>query len=132
MVLRPALASLNRRLYAPFPAPGPEWEGRDVPEGYGPAARRVLHDPRPAEARLADGAWQSDAFLFHYRLGLRYGYPECCVLQYACEATCLRPLDARRGITFGPYVPCDACLDRYLAAYLDGAVPEPAVLVPVD
>ena len=126
----PSIRALNERLYAPFAERGIEWEGRQVPEGFGPRVRR-LRRAGGVERRVFDRDAITESFLYHFALGLHYGYPECCVLQYACEVPVLSPLQLRGGITLGDYVPCDACLERYLFDYItDGKqwrrVPGPA------
>jgi hypothetical protein len=109
--------ALNDRLYPDFPAGGIEWEGRAVPEGFGPRIRRLRRAGGP-EQRATDPDAIVEAFLFHYRLGTRYGYPECCVLQYSMEVPVVSPLLLRGGITLGSHVPCDACLEHYLLDYI--------------
>ncbi|MES2154024.1 MAG: hypothetical protein V4510_02725 [bacterium] len=110
--------ALNERLYPAFDAGGIEWEGRQVPEGFGPRVRRLRRAGGP-EKRAQDPAAIEEAFLYHFRLGTRYGYPECCVLQYAMEAPVISPLLLRGGITLSGYVPCDACLESYLLDYIE-------------
>lgn len=138
MAERPGLGvvfqSLNQHLYPGFPAVTLEWEGRQVPEGFGPRVRRLRRAGGP-EQRTQDPEALVEAFLYHFRLGTRYGYPECCVLQYAMEAPAVSPLLLRGGFTFNGYVPCDACVERYLLDYIeDGeawrAVDGPAMPLP--
>lgn len=110
-------ASLNERQYPKFPAWTIDWEGRQVPEGFGPRIRRLRRTGTP-EQRGEDPEALVEAFLFHYRLGTSYGYPECCIMQYAMEAPVVSPLLLRGGITLDEYVPCDACLEAYLHDYI--------------
>lgn len=112
-----ALTALNRRVYAPFPAFSIDWDGRPIPEGFGPRIQKVRR-LGGHEARATDPDAAQESFLFHYRLGLHYGYPPCCVLQYSMEAPYTSPLLLRGGITFGDHVPCDACLEAYLHEYI--------------
>lgn len=116
--LRLVFRSLNERLYPPFPDAGIEWEGRQVPHGFGPRIRR-LRRAGSAEARATDPDAIVEAFLYHLRLGTTYGYPACCVLQYCMEAPVVSPLLLRGGITLSGYVPCDACLESYLLDYIE-------------
>jgi len=115
------LTALNARRYAPFDGLSVDWEGRPLPDGFGPALLRLRR--AGPEARAVDPDAATEAFLFHYRLGLHYGYPECCVLQYAMEVPYASPLLLRGGIVLGSHVPCDACLEAYLHDYItDGPV----------
>ncbi len=110
--------ALNDHLYPPFPEAEIVWEGRQVPEGFGPRIRR-LRRAGSAEQRAINSEAVTEAFLYHYRLGIRYGYPSCCVLQYAMEAPAVSPLLLRGGITLSGYVPCDGCLEAYLLDYIE-------------
>jgi hypothetical protein len=128
-----AVAALNERVYAPFAGSQVDWDGRPIPRGFGPAVRRMRR-AGGAERRAFDADAALDAFLYHLKLGLHYGYPECCVLQYAMEAPYVSPLMLRGGITLGDHVPCDACLEAYLHDYItDGPAhkeyPAPAAAV---
>jgi hypothetical protein len=112
-----AISALNRRVYAPFPAFTIDWDGRPIPEGFGPRLRR-MRAGGDAEARASDPEAALECFLYHYRLGLHYGYPHCCVLQYSLEAPYASPLLLRGGMTLGDHVPCDACLEAWLHDYI--------------
>jgi hypothetical protein len=103
----PVFTVLNQRLYPPFPATV-EWEGRPIPEGYGAASRRLRRFVPDEQAMLAPDL-AAEAFLYHVRLGLHYGYPLCCVLQYASEAPYLPPFQVRPRLD-GNHIPCDGCL----------------------
>lgn len=111
-----AMSALNARVYAPFPAITIDWSGRPIPEGFGPTVRRLRR--AGPETRAVDPDAATEAFLFHYRLGIHYGYPECCVLQYAMEVPYASPFLLRGGIVLGDHVPCDACLEAYLLDYI--------------
>ncbi|MCA1818457.1 MAG: hypothetical protein LC620_00130 [Halobacteriales archaeon] len=111
-----ALTALNARVYAPFPSFAIDWDGRPIPKGFGPAVQRLRR--AGPEGRALDPAAAVEAFLYHYRLGIHYGYPECCVLQYAMEVAYVSPLLLRGGIVLGQHVPCDACLEAYLLDYI--------------
>ena len=128
-----ALTALNARVYAPFPAFTVDWDGRPIPKGFGPTVRR-LRRAGDAQTRALDPELALEAFLYHYRLGIHYGYPECCALQYSMEVPYASPLLLRGGIMLGDHVPCDACLEAYLHAYItDGpalnAYPAPVAAV---
>lgn len=130
MNLLAALSSLNRRRYDGWALLQVDWEGPSLPSLFRRLFVRHLAG-RDLEEALGDPDWHREAFLFHFGLGLHYGYPECCVLQFSCEATTLRPLGERR-LGFQDYVPCEACMDRYLEEYLrlpDGGHAVPQQLV---
>lgn len=110
-----ALGSLNRRIYAGWEATEIEWEGPTLPSMFRSLFTRHLA-ARDPEERMTDPEWHRESFLFHYLLGIHYGYPKCCVLQFSCEATTVRPLGERR-LGFVDYVPCDSCMERYLVDY---------------
>src|SRR5690349_5328076 len=112
MPILAALESLNRRTYAGWDLTEIEWEGPSLAPFFRSRFTRHLA-ARDPEERLLDPDWHLEAFVFHFLLGRHYGYPECCVLQFSCEASTVRPLGERR-LGFGDYVPCDACMERYL------------------
>lgn len=112
-----AISALNRRVYAPFPSFAIDWDGRPIPEGFGPRLLRMRAGGN-AETRAGDPEAALECFLYHYRLGVHYGYPDCCVLQYAMEAPYTSPLLLRGGLTLGDHVPCDACLEAWLHDYI--------------
>jgi hypothetical protein len=128
-----ALRSLNAQRYASFPSYTVDWDGRPIPPGFGPRVRKMrrLGD---WESRAFDSEAAAESFLYHYRLGAHYGYPQCCVLQYSMEAPYVSPLTLRGGIVLGDHVPCDDCLEAYLHDYItDGpavsSYPPPAAPV---
>lgn len=121
-----ALESLARRTYAGWEAVEVQWDGPSLPPTFRRRFARHLAAREPEE-RMSDPDWHREAFLFHMLLGSHYGYPPCCVLQFACEASVVRPLGERR-LGFLDYVPCDACLERYLDEY--HRLPDGGTLVP--
>src|ERR1041384_3124729 len=112
-----ALRVLNARQFPAFSSFSIDWEGRPIPTGFGPAIRRLKRAGDP-ETRVLDPDTATEAFLFHYRLGIHYGYPDCCVLQYAMEVPYVSPFLLRGGIVLGDHVPCDTCLEAYLLDYI--------------
>lgn len=118
MPILDALSSLNRRIYEGWQEVAIEWEGPSLSPMFRNLFTRHLK-PQDPEERFTDPDWHRESFLFHYLLGLHYGYPECCVRQFSCEATTVRPLGERR-LGFVDYVPCDACLETYLHEYVVG------------
>ncbi|MHB8633625.1 MAG: hypothetical protein ACYDBQ_06630 [Thermoplasmatota archaeon] len=115
MPLLDALASLNRRVYAEWDTVTVDWEGPSLPSAFRRLFSRHLAY-RDFEERMLDPDWHRESFLFHLLLGLHYGYPACCVMQFSSEATTVRPLGERR-VGFLDYVPCDTCLEGYLEGY---------------
>ena len=114
-----AITALNSRIYAPFARHTIEWEGKPIPTGFGPKVRRLRQaGVRGTESSALDADAAVEAFLYHYRLGIHYGYPECCVLQYAMEVPYISPFLLRGGLTLGAHVPCDRCLEAYLHDYI--------------
>ena len=131
MELLKAFASLNRRTYAGWDVVDIEWDGPTLTPRFRSRFSRHLAASVDLEQRLMDPDWHTEAFVFHYELGIHYGYPECCVLQFAHESTCLRPLMERR-LGFTDYVPCDDCLETYLAAYIADAEDHLVPQAPVE
>lgn len=111
-----ALEALGRRTYGGWDELRVEWEGDPMPARFRAWSARLRKRWPDAEARSGDPDWCVEAFLYHLRLGLHYGYPDCCVLAYAAAAPHLPVLRERR-VGFGEYVPCEACLERFLADY---------------
>ena len=118
-----ALDALNRRAYGGWETLEVEWEGERLPPWFRNWQVRARQRWETGGARFHDPAWASEAFLYHYLLGLAYGYPECCVMAYATQATHLRVRDERR-IGFGDYVPCERCLAKWLRGYARGRIPD--------
>jgi hypothetical protein len=53
---------------------------------------------------------QPTAFLYWLRCGQKYGYPECCIMQFARDCLEGKQPGRLRGLDpTGRYVPCDAC-----------------------
>ena len=117
MPILAALESLDRRRYGGWDEVRIEWEGPPMSPRFRAWAQGLRKRHPDAERRAGDSAWESEAFLYHFLLGLRHGYPECCVLAYAMEAPGLPVLWERR-VGFGEYVPCPACLQGFLDRYL--------------
>lgn len=59
-------------------------------------------------------------FPMHIELGRMYGYPECCIQQFAKEALLGMPVALVRSLkhkklipNFLGYVPCDKCMQNF-------------------
>lgn len=74
---------------------------------------------KPADQRYGLEAFASrpSRFLHHLRMGAWYGYPACCVRQFAVDCLNGRSPGLLRGRgPWFPYVPCDVCAAA-MAAY---------------
>ncbi len=111
-----ALAAYSRRTYGGWDETHIEWDGRTLPPRFLRWSRRLRTAWPTVEERADDSGYLAESFLYHYLLGLRYGYPECCVMAYATTAPLL-PVARERRVAFLDYVPCPACLDRFLEGY---------------